>query len=267
MNLTCDKSEERQNPLRFAPGPLGADEKLEPLSAGISIITGANHTFNTDTILLADFSMPRKGETCADFGTGCGAIPLLWCARSEPQHVFAVELQEKACSLTRRSLRLNSLDNRVEVIQEDIKKLKRTRPIPYDLDRIACNPPYKQNGTGRHSSKEEARIARHEVACSFADIAEAAAAHLRWGGQFFFCMRPERLCDAMLNLRSAGLEPKRLRLVQQRKDKQPFLFLLQANRGGKPGLVAEPTLLIKSETGGWSKDMLKIYGDYKEGRG
>jgi tRNA1Val (adenine37-N6)-methyltransferase len=250
----------------FVGNSLGAGEKLEPLSAGISVITGKHHTFNTDTILLANFSMPRSGEICADFGTGCGTIPLLWCARSAPRRVYAVELQEEACSLAKRSVYLNGLENQIEVIHEDIKALKQNRSIPFNLDHIACNPPYKPNNTGIHSAQEQLRIARHEVACGFSDIVTTASAFLRWGGRFFCCLRPERLCDAMLTLRSAGLEPKRLRFVQQRINKPPFLFLLQANRGGRPGLKVEPTLFIESENGGWSEEMLEIYGDYKEGR-
>lgn len=251
---------------RLVGDPLGTGEKLEPLSAGISVITGKNHTFNTDTILLANFSMPRPGEICADLGTGCGTIPLLWCARSNPRRVYAVELQKEACNLAQRSVRLNKLENQVEVIHEDIKTLRQNRSLPFNLDRIACNPPYKPNNTGVHSAREEQRIARHEVACGFSDIAAAAAAFLRWSGRFFCCLRPERLCDTMLILRSVALEPKRLRFVQQRAGKAPFLFLLQANRGGRPGLKVEPTLFIESENGGFSEEMLKIYGDYKEGR-
>ncbi|MVB12264.1 tRNA1(Val) (adenine(37)-N6)-methyltransferase [Caprobacter fermentans] len=250
----------------FAGEPPGSGEKPEPLSAGFTVMTGKNHTFNTDTILLADFSMPRPGETCADFGTGCGVIPLLWCARSAPRRVYAVELQEDACRLARRSVRLSGLENQIEIIREDIKTLRQNRPLPLGLDLIACNPPYKPDGTGVPSAREGQRIARHEVACSFADISAAAAAFLRWGGRFFCCLRPERLCDAMATLRAAGLEPKRLRFVQQRGDKPPFLFLLQANRGGRPGMTVNPALLIESERGGWSEEMLKIYGDYKEGR-
>jgi tRNA1(Val) A37 N6-methylase TrmN6 len=245
---------------------LKSGETLEALSSSCSVITGSGHTFNTDTILLADFSMPRRGETCADLGTGCGVIPLLWCDRSRPSHVYGVELQEEACLLARRSIRRNGLEEKISLIQEDIRALQQNRALPYGLDLIACNPPYKPNGTGAHSAREERRIARHEVACSFSDVAAAGAAFLRWGGRFCCCMRPERLCGTLLTLRAAGLEPKRFRFVQQRKNKAPFLFLLQANRGGKPGLRAEPTLFLEAEDGSWSKEMRNIYGDYMEGR-
>lgn len=240
-------------------------EHLEPLSRDCSVIVSGIHRFNTDTILLADFSKPRAGETCADFGTGCGAIPLLWCARGNPKQVYAVELQADACGMARRSVERNGLEERVTVVNADIKELRGSGAVPYGLDLIACNPPYKPLGTGIKNPHEGTSIARHEVACSFAEIAASAATLLRWGGRFCCCLRPERLCDALVTLCGAGLEPKRIRFVQQRGGKAPFLFLLQANRGGKPGMTAEPVLLIENESGGTSEEMIRIYGDYGEG--
>lgn len=240
-------------------------EKTEPLSRGISVIVSANHRFNTDTILLADFSKPRRGEICADFGTGCGTIPLIWCGRSEPKKIYAVEIQPDACSMLRRSAEQCGLSSVIEVVQADIKTLCAGKgPVPHQLDRIVCNPPYKAEGTGVKNPAEGLQVARHEVACSFADIAASAAALLRWGGCFCCCLRPERLCEVMGTLHHAGLEPKRLRLVQQKNGKAPSLFLLQANRGGKPGLKTEPVLLIEKDTGGFSQEMLEIYGQYGE---
>jgi tRNA1(Val) A37 N6-methylase TrmN6 len=240
-------------------------EHLEPLSREVSVIVSGNHRFNTDTILLAAFSAPRAGEACADFGTGCGTIPLIWCARPKPKAVYAVELQEDACGMARRSVEYNHLEDTVHIINRDLKALRPGEDVPRSLDLVACNPPYKPEGTGIKNPDKGLRIARHEVACSFSDIAAAAAKLLRWGGRFCCCLRPERLCDTMLALRSAGLEPKRLRFVQQRQGKAPSLFLLQANRGGKPGMVVEPVLFIEDEYGKDTEEMKQIYGDYREG--
>ena len=55
----------------------------EPLSPEISVLTTPQHTFNTDTILLASFSSPKRQELCADLGTGCGTIPLLFPVLSQ----------------------------------------------------------------------------------------------------------------------------------------------------------------------------------------
>mgnify|MGYP000948404685 CR=1 FL=1 len=240
-------------------------EKLEPLWKGVSVIVGAGHTFGTDTVLLAAFSLPKAGEVCADFGTGCGAIPLLWCARSRPKAVYAVEIQPFACDMARRSVRRNRLDETIHVAEGDIRDLRANAAVPHGLDLIACNPPYQAAGTGIPSRADGKRIARHEVFGGFSDLAGTAAAFLRWGGRFCCCMRPARLCDTLLALRAAGLEPKRLRFVQQRESAAPFLFLLQAGRGGKPGMEVAPALLVERESGGFSDEMLRIYGQNREG--
>lgn len=79
------------------------------------------------------------------------------------------------------------------------------------------------------------------------------------------CQRPERLTDVLLSMRNSGIEPKKLRFVQQRAGKAPKLFLCEGRRGGKSGgLVMMPTLLIEDGSGGFSREMIDIYGAYKE---
>ena len=241
-------------------------ERLEPLSRDISVIASRGHSFNTDTILLAAFCAPRNGEVCADFGTGCGAIPLLWYTKAKPKMVYAIEIQENACDMARRSVEYNHLTSQIEILNEDIKTLKNAA-VPDHLDLIACNPPYKTDGAGLQNPNEEMRIARHEVACSFGDIVQAATALLRFGGRFCCCLRPERLCSAMMELRAVGLEPKRLRFVQHRPSNAPSLFLLQAKRGGKPGMTVDPVLFIKDASGGYTEEMIQIYGEYAKNKG
>lgn len=253
--------------MKEEPGrALRAGERLEPLAKNVSVIVRDGCAFSTDTVLLAWFSMPKRGETCADFGTGCGAIPLLWCARSRPVSVLAAEIRPGACDMARRSVRLNGLEAAVAVEECDVRELT-ARPgvVRGGFDLVACNPPYQEAGAGVVSADAWERIARHETVCGFPEIVAAAASLLRWGGRFCCCMRPARLCGTLGALRAAGLEPKRLRFVQQRASSPPFLFLVQANRGGGPGAVVEPVLLVE-ENGKLSEEMLRVYGDYREGR-
>ena len=242
-----------------------AGESLEYLSKSVPVIVGNGYSFSTDTILLAWYSLPKAGEICADLGTGCGTIPLFWCARARPGTVWAVEIQSAACRMVRRSVRLCGLECMVRVVESDVRALRGTGPDPGSCDTVACNPPYTAAGAGVPSAKERGRLARHEIGGTLSDFAGAAALLLRWGGRFFCCMRPERLCETMLVLHKAGLEPKRLRLVQQRAGCAPFLFLLQSNRGGRPGMSVEPALLMERADGSLSEEMVRIYGDYKEG--
>ena len=234
---------------------------LEPISPGLSVYVSPQHRFSTDTILLARFSSPKKGQLCADFGTGCGAIPIIWCAEGRLQHAYGVELQEDACLLFSQSIAYNHLEEKLTCIPGDLQQLQQDSRLR-ELDLIACNPPYKPVGTGILCQEKSHNTARHEGACTLEDVCAAAAAALKFGGRLCICQRPERLCDALNIFRTYGLEPKRLRLVQQRPGKQPFLFLLEGRKGGRPYLQVEPVLMVENGNQ-YSAEMMEIYGDYK----
>ena len=77
---------------------------LEPLGNGIEIYVTKSYRYSTDTILLANSSKPAGSKKCAELGTGCGTIPLLWCRDNRNLKVDAVEIQENACTLAQKAL-------------------------------------------------------------------------------------------------------------------------------------------------------------------
>lgn len=235
----------------------------EPLGSGMKIYVSDSYHFSTDTILLADFSRVTGEKRCVDLGTGCGTIPLLWLKSNPGLQVEAVELQPDACSLAEKSVELNGLGDRLRVVNADLRGLDGVLPKGC-FDMVACNPPYKQDGSGILNPQSSKLLARHEAECTIDDVCSAASKLLQFGGRFCVCQRPERLADVTEAMRKFGIEPKRLRFVQQRKSKAPKLFLLEGRRGGKRGFLdVMPTLFIEDENGGFSDEMLEIYGDYK----
>lgn len=239
---------------------------LEPLGNGIQIYVSDSYHFSTDTILLADFAKPQGRKKCVELGTGCGTIPLLWCRHNKGLDITAVEIQKNACELAQKSVELNGLSDNIKIVNADLKELKGILPLGY-FDVVVCNPPYKISGGGITNSDGSKLIARHESECTLDDICKTASELLQFGGRFCICQRPERLADVMESMRKFSIEPKMLRLVQQRKNKAPKLFLLEGRRGGKRGFLnVRETLFIEDENGGFSKEMTDIYGSYKEGR-
>lgn len=234
--------------------------KKEPISKDKYIYVSEHHKFSTDTILLADFSMPKPNEICLDIGTGCAMIPMLWCERSKMKKAYGIEIQKDVAEMAFKSVKMNELEDKLDIIQGDIKDICDDRLK--DLHLVSCNPPYKPLGSGIRSDETEKDLARHEVSCNIEDVVKAASEMLRFGGRLCVCQRPERLCDVMEIFRKYSIEPKRLKIVQQRKNKQPFLFLLEGKKGGKPYLKVEPVLFIEEDEI-YSDEMIKIYGDYK----
>lgn len=243
--------------------------KIEPLGNGVRIYVSDQHHFTTDTILLAHFANAKTSDKAIDLGAGCGTIPLLWTRENTPKEIAAVELQKDAVSLLQDSISLN-LENGIARVRSitpicaDLRDLKGKLPFGY-FTLVTCNPPYKPEGTGLKNPDESKTTARHETDCTVDDVCKAASQLLQFAGRFCLCLRPERLCDVTEALRKYDLEPKRLRFVQQRSDKAPKLFLLEARRGSKKGfLTVEPVLFIEDDKGGFSKEMKAIYGSYKE---
>ena len=235
---------------------------LEPLGGGLEIYVSESYRFSTDTILLANFSQPKGRKKCVDLGTGCGTIPLLRRRASRQREIAEVDIQEDACSLARDSVSRNKL-SQMTVLNADLKELKGVLRFGY-YDLVACNPPYKLGGSGIKNPESSKLIARHETECTLDDICESASKLLQFGGRFCVCQRPERLADVTEAMRRFSIEPKVLRLVQQRRTKAPKLFLLEGRKGGNRGFLnVLPTLFIEDESGNFSEEMLQIYGDYK----
>ena len=238
------------------------DEHIEYIDNSLQLIVSGSHTFGTDALLLASFSAPKKRDKMCDFGTGCGIIPFYWL-REGAEKVFAVEMQERACDQLTRSIELNSLGDRLTLIQSDIRELKGKLPGgAFDL--ITMNPPYTPEGKGIMSASDADKIARHETNLTLDELFHAASLLLKYGGRMCVCLRPERLAECMSAMQSAKIEPKRLRFVSQRDGKAPWLFLLEGKLGRKPGLIVEPELHIENPDGTQSAEMLKIIGTYKK---
>lgn len=238
------------------------DRRWEPISKKYRVLVSRNHGFGTDALLLAEFAAPRKGERCLEIGSGCGVIPLLWQERTQAQAIVGLELQPQAVELFRESVREAGCEGRVQALEGDAREY-RSLFSHGSFHRIVCNPPYFSPGSGPQSPELSRRTARGENTLELSDLASLSAYCLRFGGALSICGRPQRLAEAMGLFRDSRLEPKRLRLVQQRREKEPFLFLLECRLGGRPGLRVEPVLLLE-ENGEPTPELLKIYGDYRE---
>lgn len=237
-------------------------EHIEYIDGSLKLIVSDSHTFGTDALLLAAFSAPKRRNTVCDFGTGCGIIPFYWL-REGVEKVHAAELQSLACDQVRRSVALNGIEERFTLVEGDIREIKGRLPAG-EFDLVTMNPPYTASGHGIESSSKADKIARHETNLTLFDVFTGASYLLKFGGRMCICLRPERLTEAMAEMRKAKIEPKRLRFVSQRDGKAPWLFLLEGKKGRNPGLTVEKELHIEAPDGSMSEEMKEIIGEYKK---
>ena len=232
-------------------------ETVNEINLGLRMIEPkGGFWFGTDALLLAAFVRGERNGHAADFGSGSGAVTLLCAAAGKFERISAFEAQEKYAELCRRNAALNSLDDKIEVRNADIRELCAGRE-KYSV--VFTNPPYMKTESGKASADDGRNAARHETRGGILDFCRAAAASLNWGGSFYAVYRPDRLVDLICAMRESGIEPKRIRFVQRDEAHEPSLVLAEGVRGGKPSLKMMPTLLLVDSDGNMTDETRRIY--------
>lgn len=215
--------------------------------------------FGMDAVLLAGFAKDAAGKRLLDIGTGTGILPLLLEARTEILQLFGLEIQEESADMARRSVKLNGLEEKIKIVTGDIKEADKLFEAA-SFDVITCNPPYMIGQHGLQNAEMTKTIARHEVCCTFQDIAEMTAKLLKPGGHFYLVHRPFRLAEILVTLSCSRLEPKRMQLVYPFADKEPNMVLIEAVRGGRPRMTVEKPLIVYESPGVYTEEIYNIYG-------
>ena len=215
--------------------------------------------FGMDAVLLSGYARAREGDRVIDLGTGTGIIPILMEAKTKASELIGLEIQPESADMARRSVELNHLENKIQIVTGDIKQASDLFGAAV-FDVVTSNPPYMTEHHGITNEKSPKAIARHELLCTLEDVIGQAAKLLRPGGSFYMVHRPFRLVDIMVLMREYHLEPKRMKLVYPYVDKDPNMVLIEALRGGRPRLTVEKPLIVYREPGVYTDEIYDIYG-------
>ena len=215
--------------------------------------------FGMDAVLLSGFAAAPQGGRVLDLGTGTGILPILMAAKTEAAEIVGLEIQPESADMASRSVILNDLQERVHIIQGDIKEAEHIFDAA-SFDVVTSNPPYMIGGHGLKNPEAPKAIARHEVMCSLEDVVKAAARCLKPGGKFYMVHRPFRLAEIMVMMHNYKLEPKRMKLVYPYVDKEPSMVLIEGSRGGRSRLTVEKPLIIYESQGKYTQEIYDIYG-------
>ena len=227
---------------------------------GFQIIqNGKLFCFGMDAVLLSGFAKVKEQGTALDLGTGTGIIPILLAAKTQGRHFTGLEISPTSADMAARSVLLNDLQERVEIVRGDIKEAGELF-APASFDTVTSNPPYMIGQHGLVNPDLEKAAARHEILCTLEDVVRAAAKLVRPGGSFFLVHRPFRLAEIIRTLSQYSLEPKRMQLVYPYVDREPNMVLIEAVRGGKPRMTVEKPLIVYREPGVYMPEITEIYG-------
>ena len=241
------------------------DERIDDLQCkGYQIIQKPKgFCFGIDAVLLSGFARVKRGQKVLDLCTGSGVIPILLEAKTDGAAFCGLELQEAYADMASRSVALNHLQEKVNIVCGDVKEIKKLfEPASFQV--VTANPPYMTELHGLQNRYEPKTIARHEVTLTLRDVVEAASYVLPVNGTFYMIHKPFRLAEIFKVMKEYHIEPKRMRLVHPYVDKEPTMVLIEGLKCGKERITIEPPLIVYKEPGIYTDEIFKIYGNSSE---
>lgn len=213
--------------------------------------------FGIDSVLISDFARDVKSNSIGvDLGTGTGIIGILLAAKTNLRKIIGIEVQKEVADMAKRSVEINKLQDKIEIINMNIKDFLPQRET---FDFVVTNPPYKKLETGKTNESEYKYISRHEVTANLEDFIKVSRYLLKDKGAFYMVHRPDRLVDIMELMRKYKIEPKKIRFVHSTIEKEPTLVLIKGIKNARPFLKIERPLIIYNRNGNYTDEIHRIY--------
>ena len=254
----------------LAPGPAPLPEAQWPAASlprageDLCFLTGDwrilqrldGHRYSLDDLMTAWFAARavagRAVQRHLDLGCGIGSVLMMTAWRVPTAISTGVEAQDVSVDLARRSLEINGITDRCQVVHSDLRSVDVRERGPFDL--ITGTPPYIPIGDGVISSAVQKGPCRHEFRGGVEDYCAAAARHLPPAGRFVACQAAADVARVEQGAAAAGLVVlERLDVIARAG--RPALFSLYAMaRQDAPDLPPEvgvvlPPFLVRTADG------------------
>ena len=216
--------------------------------------------FSLDSILLPNFvEITRKTKKILDMCTGNAPIPLILSTKTDAK-IYGVELQKEVYDLAKETIKIKNLDNQIELINDNIKNLKKIFDTE-TFDIITCNPPYfKKKDDSIINENKVKSIARHEIEMELEDVMIISKALLKNEGSLVLVHRTDRLIEIIELMKKHNIEPKRMRLIYPKVNMESNLVLIEGRKNGKEGLKIIPPLYIHNDDSSYTSEVLEMFG-------
>ena len=236
------------------------------LNFGNNIIYQDNDCFlfSLDSMLLANFvTIKLSDKKIIDMCSGNAPIPMLLTFRTKAR-IFGVELQEYIYNMGLDSIVENKMDKQITFINDDVKNIRKIFESD-SFDIVTCNPPYfKYKSDSLVNINDKKTIARHEVVLKLEDVIINARYLLKNGGTFAMIHRPERLVEIIDLMRKNGIEPKKIRMVYPKLEKDANMILIEGVKNGKSGLKILKPLVIYDDDNKYVSEVRKMFGGVED---
>ncbi|MCH5159457.1 MAG: methyltransferase [Clostridiales bacterium] len=241
---------------------LKPNEKIEDLQCdGLQLIQSSDeYRFTTDAVLLANFCKNMQGKLCVEFGAGSGVISLLLAKKKRPKRIVAIEIQPQLCEMMQRSVRLNGLQDVLDVMCDDLKNAHLHASC---ADVVVCNPPYRKVGSGEMQEKINLAICRHEIKATLEDIIRSASQVLNNRGSLYLVHQSERLAEIVTLCSRHNVAVKEILPVCPRPNTPPNLVLIRGVKAGEPDCRLHAPMYVTDEHGNYTPEAKAWYGTEK----
>lgn len=231
------------------------------LNKNLKIIQRPDYfNFSLDSLLISNFiSITRGTKKILDLGTGNGAIPLFLSERTRAK-ITGIEIQEISADLAKRNIELNSLQNQITIIHDDMKNWKEHFESG-SQDIVITNPPFfKFHGNEKQlNDLDQLTLARHEVSIDLEKLIEVASKLLKDKGYFAMVHRPDRFLEIVDTMRKYDIIPKKVQFCHSKIDKPAKILLIEGIKNGKDFLTILPPLISHDDSGKYSKEILDLF--------
>lgn len=219
------------------------------------ILKSKHNKINLDTILLGDFIKFNKNDKLVlDVGTGNGAL-MFYASIKTNAKILGIEIQENRYLETVENIKINNLDNKLEVLLGNYLDLK-----VKDVSTIICNPPFfKINDETKRNIDEEKELARHEKELNFDDFIQKSSEIIKNRGSIYFIHRPDRLEEIVKTLNKYRFTLKEIKFVYPYINKNANHLLVKATKGGSFGLVVSRPFIMYKNKHELSDEAKKLY--------
>ena len=236
------------------------DETLDDLlKDNLRVIQGKKgYRFSIDSVLLAAFATLGRGSQVCELGAGSGVISILLAQRDRSCSIKALEIQDSLWDRAVRSVKLNRLEDNVEVVKGDIRQVREIFPAG-GFDLVIANPPFWKIGEGLLPEDPEVASACHEIDVTLEEVIGAASYLLRLGGRLALIQRASRLDEVIRLSHNYRVPVKRIRMVHPHRQRPANLVLTEGTKGAKPGVTVLAPLVVYEETGIYSSEVMTLY--------
>ena len=238
-------------------------ERIDNTGFGdIKVIQNDGLGYGVDAVLLAAFAAGETGASpirnearVCDLGTGSGIVAFILAHKISDTVITGVELRNGAAERAKQAVILNSLTDRIEIVESDVKDYI----SPEKFDAVVSNPPYFKHDAAIPCETSDKYVARHETTADFGGFMKKASEILKENGDCYIVHRPDRLADIFSEMRQYNIEPKEMQLITPHPGEAANIVLVHGIKNAGIQLKMLPEIPVHNADGSYTEIIQRIY--------